>query len=498
MDLLCQVRQTVQRHQLLSSNNTAIVGVSGGPDSLCLLHILHALASELGVRLHVAHLHHGLRAAEADADAAFVQEIAAAWGLPCTVERADVAALAVQTRASLEEAARAARYAFLGRLAQQLGAPVVAVGHHADDQAETVLMHFLRGSGLAGLRGMQPIGPLPVAGVSGGVCQVPSAKRQVSAVRQNLIRPLLFTARADIAAYCAEQGLTPRTDRSNEDTTFFRNRLRHELLPLLESYNPQVRRVLSHTAAVLADDYEILRADLLAAWPAIVLEESASRLLLDLAAWRSLPTALQRGVLREAIHHLRASLRNVGYVHVDNALSLLREGTAGERMTLPAGLEVALGYDRFAIGAEGVELPVTGLPQMEAERLPLPLPGTVSLPGWQITTALLAPADLPPGWQANTDPWQAWLDAGVLGPTPALRTRRAGDRFQPMGMAGRSKSLAELFTSAKVPALARARWPLLVTSSGDIAWVCGLRVAERVRVTPATQRVLHLRLHSTG
>ncbi len=490
MDAVQKVRRTIQRYQFIGPGDTVVVGVSGGPDSLCLLHVLHALVTELDARLHVAHLHHGLRGADADADAAFVAESAAAWGLPCTVEQADVPVLAAETGASLEEAARAARYAFLGRLATQLGAQVVAVGHNDDDQAETVLMHFLRGSGLAGLRGMQPIGPLPVAGVSGVVCQV-------SGVRHNLIRPLLFTPRADILAYCAEQGLTPRYDRSNEDTTFYRNRLRHELLPLLEAYNPQIRRILASTATVLADDYELLRDDLTAAWPQVALQEEPDRLVLDLAAWRGLPTALQRGVLREAIHRLRASLRNVSSVHVDNALWLLREGAAGDRVTLPAGLEIVLGYNRFAVGDEGVDLPLTNLPQMDAEWLPLPVPGTISLPGWQITTALLAPANLAPGWQANADPWQAWLDAAVLGPAPSLRTRRPGDRFHPLGMAGRSKGLAELFTNAKVPAPARGQWPLLVTSSGDIAWVCGLRVDQRVRITPATQQVLHISLRGT-
>lgn len=490
MDLLSDVRSTIQRYQLIGPGETVVVGVSGGPDSLCLLHALHGLAPELDARLHVAHVHHGLRGAEADADAAFVAETAAAWGLPCAVEQIDVAELASRAGLSLEEAARAARYAFLGRLATQLGAQVVAVGHNADDQAETVLMHFVRGSGLAGLRGMQPSSVFPLQELSILDYQLPM-------VNLRLIRPLLAVSRAAILAYCAQHELQPRFDRSNEDTAFFRNRLRHELLPLLEGYNPQMRRILGNTAAVLADDFELLRGDLLTAWPQVVVQEDAQWLALDLHAWRRLPAALQRSVLREAIQRLRASLRNVNFAHVDHAFWLLHEGRAGDRMTLPAGLELVLGYDRFAVGDEGVELPMNDLPLLAVEWLPLAVPGTISLSGWQITTALLAPADLPPGWQANTDPWQAWLDADVLGPTPALRTRRAGDRFQPLGMAGRSKLLAELFTNVKIPAPARDQWPLLVTTSDDIAWICCLRVDERVRITPATQRVLHIRLHST-
>ncbi|MEI2688870.1 MAG: tRNA lysidine(34) synthetase TilS [Anaerolineae bacterium] len=482
MDLLRQVRQTLRRHQLLRPNSTAIVGVSGGPDSLCLLHLLHALAPEQDVHLHVAHLHHGLRGHEADADAAFVQETAAAWGLSCTVERAGVAGLAQQTGATLEEAARAARYTFLGRLARQLGAPVVAVGHNADDQAETVLMHFLRGSGLAGLRGMQPVSRFPLP------------QRQPPEPSLHLIRPLLFTSRSAILAYCQQHALEPRFDRSNEDTTFFRNRLRHELLPLLEGYNPQIRRILGHTAALLADDYELLAGDLLAAWPTALAEESEQRLVFDLGAWRALPTALQRGLLREAIQRLRASLRNVSYIHVDNAAWLLREGQAGDRMTLPAGLEIALSYDRFVVGGAGVELPIAGLPQLATESQPLALPGVTPLPPWQVECTVLTPAELPPHWQANGDRWQAWLDVDVLGPTPALRVGQPGDRFQPLGMAGHSKLLAELFTNAKIPAAARQRWPVLIAATGDIGWVCGLRIDQRAQVTTATQHILHLSL----
>jgi tRNA(Ile)-lysidine synthase len=500
MDMLPQARQIIRRYQLISSDDTVIVGVSGGPDSLCLLHVLQTLAPECAVQLHVAHLHHGLRGAEADADATFVAEMAASSGLPCTVDQADVIALAAQAGTSLEEAAREARYAFLGRLAAQIGAQAVAVGHNADDQAETVLMHFLRGSGLAGLRGMQLKSPLPgtKSATSNNPLTTQAPARRANGESLVLIRPLLFASRAAILSYCADQGLQPRYDRSNEDTTIFRNRLRHELLPLLEGYNPQIRRILSNTAAVLADDHELLHANLLASWPDVVRRAGADQLVLDLAAWRTLPTALQRSVLREAVQRLRASLRNVNFVHVDNALWLLREGSVGDRMTLPAGLELVLGYDCFAIGSEGVELPVNDLPQLDMEWAALAVPGTTSLAGWQVESALLAPADLPVGWQDNADPWQAWLDADALGHAPALRTRREGDRFQPLGMAGHSKLLAELFTNAKIPTPARDRWPLLVTAAGAIAWVCGLRVDERAKITPATQQVLHVRLRRPG
>lgn len=487
MDLLPAVEAALRRHRMLTPGAAVVVGVSGGPDSLCLLHLLHRLAPAWSLRLHAAHLNHGLRGAEADADADFVAAVAAEWGVPCTVERADVAALAAASGASLEEAARHARYAFLARVAGHVGADAIAVGHTADDQAETVLMHFLRGSGLAGLRGMLPVTPLTDYRL------LAQDAPETAALR--LIRPLLDVPRSDVLAYCRAHGLQPRFDRSNEDTTFFRNRLRHELLPLLETYNPQVRRVLRHTATVLADDYALLHSLAEAAWAEVLREETPEGLVVDLARWRSLPTSLQRAVLRQAIGRRRRSLRNINFVHIERALEVLRAGQAGARATLPAGLEAVVGYDCFLVGEAGVGLPTGDAPQLAEPRLPLAVPGVTALGrGWQVEAALLAPADLPASWQSNPDPWRAWLDADAVGPAPALRTRRRGDRFQPLGMAGRHKLLAEFFTNLKVPPPARDRWPLLVTADDEIAWVCGLRVDQRAAVTPATRRVLQVAL----
>jgi tRNA(Ile)-lysidine synthase len=203
----------------LTGRHRLVVAVSGGPDSLALLHLLSRRELHPAANLVVGHLNHQLRPSAA-ADATFVAETAAAWGLECHTESVDVAGLARRDGLSLEEAGRGARYQFLARLAHAVGAAHVAAGHNADDQAETVLMHFLRGAGLSGLRGMRPAGPLP------GDPAI------------TLLRPFLTTGRAEIEAYCQEHGLAPLTDASNTDTTYFRNRLRHELLPYLAGYNP--------------------------------------------------------------------------------------------------------------------------------------------------------------------------------------------------------------------------------------------------------------------
>jgi tRNA(Ile)-lysidine synthase len=497
-DLLRQVRRTIETYSLIAAGGALVVGVSGGPDSLCLLHVLRRLAPVYGLQLHAAHLHHGLRGAEAEADANFVRDLAAAWGLPVTIEKLDVPALARDEGLAFEEAARLVRYDFLARTATAVGARTIAVGHNADDQAETVLMHFLRGSGLAGLRGMLPR-------MSLGSYRLLSAPRpdpragtgaEVETASLDLIRPLLEVTRAGIEAYCVEQGLRPRLDHSNLDTTYFRNWLRLKAIPLLEEHNPRLRAVLGRTARVLAGDYELLHDLLEEVWPRIVAWESEGEIACDLAAWRALPIGLQRSILREAVHRLRRSLRNISFVHVEKALEVAREGVTGDRATLPEGLMLTVGYERLRIASEAQTQPLPDWPLLPPASAPLTvaIPGCTPLPdsGWVLEAALLPRASLPRGWEDNPDPWCAYLDAGIVIPPLRLRTRQPGDRFRPLGMRGLSPKLADFLTNQKVPRVARDRLPLLVAAWG-IAWVAGVRPDERAKVTESTADVLAVR-----
>jgi tRNA(Ile)-lysidine synthase len=414
------------------------------------------------------------------------------------VEQADVPALAREHRLAVEEAARRARYVFLARVAGEVGAQAIAVGHNADDQAETVLMHWLRGSGLAGLRGMLPLIPLDDYRLLAtcGDCSEPNPKSKIR--NPKLIRPLLEVTRSDIEAYCSFHGLQPRFDRSNLDTTYFRNWLRHEVLPLLARHNPNVREVLRRSARVIADDYALLRSLLEEAWPRVVIEEADEVIVFDLAAWRGLATSLQRSVLREAIHRLRRSLRNINFVHVENALQVARDGTTGDQASLPQSLMLTLSYDRFTVASERWEaaewLPDWPLLPPDTEELPLAVPGMTLLPGseWAVEATIVNVSDLPPEWEANADPWLAFVDAQAVGTRLALRTRQAGDRFQPLGLGGHEAKLADFLTNRKVPRAVRDRLPLLTCEWG-IAWVCGQRVDERASVREVTNRVLVLR-----
>lgn len=479
MDVLAQMRSTIDAHDLFVRGSTVVVAVSGGPDSLCLLHALLRLRSGYDLRLHVAHLDHGLRA-EAAADAEFVARVAADWGLPCTLERADVQALAKEEHRSVEEAARVVRYRFLARVACRTHAEAVAVGHNADDQVETVLMRCLRGSGLAGLRGMSRRAPWPVAS---GECPAPA-----------LVRPLLDVPRSAVEVYCTENGLEPRYDRSNAELTYFRNRIRLDLVPYLETYNPQIRSILQHTADLVADDYALLRHNLEEIWPGLLLAEAPGSLILQLEAFRCLPKSLQRGALRKAAHLLHPDLRDFGWAHVERARMVALHGATGATATLPAGLHLAVSYDRLILQATAQPLPEAHIPQMQAGELPLPVPGRLQLsPGGWSLEVWLSRAPLPVERVGPEERLSLCLDAARAGQQLALRTRQAGDRFEPMGLAGHTKSIKNYMIDARIPRWVRDRVPLLVSERG-VLWIVGWRPSQIAVSSPETRDYLCLRL----
>jgi len=480
-------------HSMLEAGDVVVLGISGGPDSLCLAHALLSLRGELGVTLHLAHLDHGIRGEESQEDAAFVAELARQWQIPATVESGNVPQYARAHKLAIEEAARRTRYLFLGRVAQEIGARCVAVGHNADDQAETVLMHFLRGAGPAGLRGMLPATPITEYRML-----EPFASQDSSALRPTpiIVRPLLAVSRADIERYCADQCPVPRFDRSNLDTTYFRNRLRHELLPLLESYNPNIREVLRRSARVISDDYSFFQAELDRVWPTVVSWESGEAITFDLDRWRALPTSQQRSTLREAVHRLRRSLRNINWIHIENALWALRSKPAGTQVTLPQGLVLSIGYRDFTVADQGY-VPEVDWPLLLVESLPVAVPGVTELPdsGWHLEAAIIEQEEFGEDCLDNLDPWQAFLDYERAGSELVLCQRRSGDRFQPLGLSGHEKSLPTFMIDVQIPRSLRDFVPI-IASSRHIVWVAGWRIDERAKITAATERVLHLAFRS--
>ncbi len=453
-----------------------VVGVSGGPDSLCLLHALAALRAD-GLRPHVAHLDHGLRGEDAAEDAAFVARTAESWGLSATVERADVAGFARGAGLNLHHAARVLRYRFLARVATVTGAAAVAVAHTADDQAETVLMHLLRGAGPAGLGGIRPLLPwdewaLGVAGVVWeGLHPVDTPP---------LVRPLLAISRADVEAYCAANGLAPRQDATNADLAYTRSRIRHELLPLLSAYNSQVVEALGRTAAICADEHAFVGQQLAALWPELA-QERPGAVRLDLARWGGLHPALQREALRRA-HRRLAPDATLPWEQAERARVLV--GRVDRRADLPGGVGLSSDYTHATLARTAVP-PPTG-PQLAEIQQMLPVPGSLALTdGWSIHTE----SGLPQAGSPRSR-WRVDLDADAVARPLAVRRRRPGDRID---LGGGGKRLQDLFVDARVPRALRDAWPVVV--AGDaVVWVAGLRAGARFRASADTHHILRIYL----
>ncbi len=307
-----------------------VLAVSGGVDSLCMADAVLAIAPRLALRPLIAHLDHGLRGDESAADAEYVRAYAAGRDVPCTIERTDVMALARAHKQSVELAAREARYRFLARAAEAHDARLVALAHHADDQAETVLLRLIRGTGLHGLRGMQMHDVLPTA------------------PHLIAVRPLLRISRAEIEQYCREQKLQPRHDATNDALHHTRNRIRHELLPFLERYNPNIRTTLTRLADTVASDVEIVEQATQAAFDRIARPAGAG-IEIDRQAWRALPQGLQRATLREAVRRSKGDVTGLQYSAVEEARDVLNSDAQTAEIALMQDVRIQVTRRTFVV-----------------------------------------------------------------------------------------------------------------------------------------------------
>ena len=493
----------IQEQHLILRQQKLVVAVSGGPDSVCLLHILVKLREKLGISLHVAHLNHQLREVEAEADAQYVADLARQLDLPATIERRDVKAYQAKQRLSLEEAAREVRYTFLAQVARSIGVDRVAVGHTVDDHIETILMHLIRGTGTRGLRGLQP-----------------SSQWQSPGISPTIIRPLLPVSREETADYCRYHQLKPRLDASNLSLSPLRNRIRQQLLPLLQSYNPQVVDALLRTARIAADDLTFMDKEVARLWDKIA-REQGNTIILDKAKFAELPSALQRYLLRASIEKLLGTLKDIETRHIEEIMAAL-DKPAGKRISLPEGLIFSIEYDRYLLGPDPAAL--SPFPVLETE-FALKLPGKTQLTGWQVVATII---NREQAAEKGEDFTTKFIRGSVKGlrpftnyssPSPSkergikgvrlidnlltayfdldkadrkltVRTRQPGDRFQPLGM-GQPKKLNEFMIDSKIPHAWRRRVPI-VCSPEHILWVVGWRIAEQVKVTESTQKVLRL------
>lgn len=448
IDILSAARQ----RSMFRAGDKVLVAVSGGPDSVAMLHALHTRSKDLGISLHVAHLNHGIRGEQSNIDEEFTCNLAHSLKLPITVEHVDVPALRKELRVGEEEAARIARSKFLQETAANIGASKIAVGHTADDRAETVLLNIIRGCGVDGLGSIQP-------------------------VNGNIVRPLIDTYRTEVEAYIVENALPYRVDESNADVAYARNSIRHEVLPwLAREFNPEVKSALVRLAEIAS-----AQSDLMGSLAEAARSQVAYKGALDARLFMQLPEALQHELLRTEIGRLKGDLRDVTFDQTEMVIQALRED-GDFTITLPPGNIYAT--------RKGEALRIWQ--QKEQERIEpfdcaLKVPGVTRIAAIGLTIACRLVKKPKP--QALPED-EALIDANSVVGSLRVKNAQPGDRIVPLGMSG-SKKLQDVFVDKKIPKRDRAR-AAVVCDDEKILWVVGVVTSELGKVTEDTIEAIRL------
>ena len=449
-----RVRKTIEEYSMLSPGEKVVVGVSGGADSIALLHILNGL-KDLNLELTAAHLNHGIRGEEAKRDEAFVERAVRRLNIPLELKKVDTIAFKEDRKISLEDAARKLRYEFFNEVREKLDASKVATAHTQDDQAETVLMRLLRGSGLRGLSGIPPTS------------------------RGYLIRPLLFVSRSEIEEYLKSKGMEWVEDSSNVSGDFLRNRVRHELIPVLRDFNPKLTETLARTAEVLRADEEFISREAEKLFKEIFGKNHSGEYMGDLNKYKASVKSLRLSCLRLSIERVSESLNAVSYAHVTAADEFLLSDSASGEVEFPGGSVIAKGYDRFLVTKKSFLA-------HEFSYL-IESPGKSCFPDFQVEIESVRP-DCPETGDEST----VYFSADSIEFPIRVRSFKPGDRFMPLGM-NNYKKVQDYFTDVKLPRFLRNRVPVFI-SKGEIFWIGGMRIDERAKVKDAHEKALRFKL----
>ena len=461
--LINKVRITLARHAMCTRGDHLLIALSGGADSMALLHILHALAPSLEITLAVAHLNHGIRGDEARRDQEFSRNAAQALSLDFYTREVDVPALAQKGKIGMEEAARQARYAFLHDVAKTCGATRIAVGHHKGDIAELLLLNLMRGSGLKGLGGMDPITP------------------------NGVIRPLMDLSRTEITIGLEAMGVPHITDTTNSDTAYTRNRVRHRLIPLMaQEFNPSIVETLARTADLLRDEEAWIESITQDHYEACLLEHNREDLIISIPRLSVLHPAAQKRVLRYAVRVILGSTRTLTSAHALSLVQLVKKGNAGHYVDLSRGLRGVLTEEGLHLSAEGKNLRTTrpGLlteaPPFEytVESIAPDCPLTLPIPETGDSLSFRWVSAPTPPLEPHRNALRVVVGSDAIGFPLTIRNSRPGDRFRPSGGEG-TRKIGRFLGDCHVPAHDRPGVPLVI-SLGTILWVAGHRLDASV------------------
>lgn len=461
--LFRKAEKTIEKYGMLSKGDKILIGVSGGSDSVFLLHLLNALREKYGLTLHIAHLNHGFRR-EAEREADFVKKLAKTHGIPSTVKKIDVPFYAKKRRLSKQEAAREVRYSFLREVADKTGANKIALGHTADDQAETFIMKLIRGAGPKGMAGIYP-----------------SYEEQEG---RALIRPLIELGRREIIDCLRKNRIQFVKDPSNISDLYLRSRIRNKFIPHLEKkYNPKIKETFVRSAEILREEDSFLEDYSRKILKGLLKLKDKERIEISIEPFLKLDRAIKRRLLRIIIEELRGDIKGFSMHHIDEVMDSIAAGRTGRRINLPKGVTVQRDYDLLSIYLKDARNQTS---DFRHGTYNVNVPGITEIPelGLTLWTEIKkAPAGFGNGKA------QAAFDIEKIPGKIMVRKKREGDFFYPFGMDGKKKKLKSYFIDKKVRREERDKIPILL-SGDDIIWVVGYRMDERFRVDEGTKMVL--------
>lgn len=448
-------KETIRKYGMLSEGEKVAVALSGGADSVVLFYLLNRFVSKEGGSLVAAHLNHGLRGEESDRDERFVKELAGEMNIPFVSKKIDLKKIASEESLNIQDAGRRERYGFFDSVMDRFGCNRVALGHTADDQAETVLMRLIRGTGIKGLGGIPP-------------------------ARDNVIRPLIEISREEIEACAKEEGIVYVEDSSNRERKYLRNRVRQELLPLLKEYNPGVCDELTHLSGIAREMEAYLDVEACRAFEGIRLDEDEEGVAcIDAAGFNALPLPLRAKVVVKVFEALSGSASGLFSVHISDVVRLISDGRTGSSLDLPKDVRAIIEYDKAIF--------TCGKPEKTPDfSCPLNLEGETFVPEAGVTLSVQK------GTFSEDERGDGksciFLDMDKIAPPLEVRNFRKGDRVRFEGMEGRKK-LKDFFIDEKVPRNLRRRIPLLV-SGDEIVWIVGFRRCGNASADAGTINVL--------